>query len=238
MITAEYLPTDLNVDADRESRNVMDWSEWKLHPWLFEQICLTYGTPEVDLFASRTSHQIHDTRSLFILYSGFLMFLLNGSRQYIQLSAWAVSGRREQAARCRRELDTCWSTRENWQPDVVTTQPGRKLVAGGVRGKLILFSAVQYILEFLASLYQEGSCYSAIGNARSAISAYHDLIGGRPVGEHTEVSKLMKGASNLRPVCPKYCSTWDVDQVLRLVISLGVTRRWRSWTYVRRLFSS
>jgi hypothetical protein len=140
MITAEYLPTDLNVDADRESRNVMDWSEWKLHPWLFEQICLTYGTPEVDLFASRTSHQIHDTRSLFILYSGFLMFLLNGSRQYIQLSAWAVSGRREQTARFRRELDTCWSTRENWQPDVVTTQPGRNLVAGVVRGKLILFN--------------------------------------------------------------------------------------------------
>ena len=58
MITAEYLPTDLNVEADWESRHVTDWSEWKLHPWLFEQICLTHGTPEVDLFASRTSHQI------------------------------------------------------------------------------------------------------------------------------------------------------------------------------------
>ena len=64
MITAEYLPTDLNVEADWESRHVTDWSEWKLHPWLFKQICLTHGTPEVDLFASRTSHQIQTYMSL------------------------------------------------------------------------------------------------------------------------------------------------------------------------------
>ena len=31
----------------------------------------------------------------------------------------------------------------------------------------------------------------------------------------------MKGVRTLRPVKPKYCSTWDVDIVLRFVISLG-----------------
>ena len=98
-----------------------------------------------------------------------------------------------------------------------------KKFSGWCRGRKVdpFQCSVQHILEFLAALFQEGYSYSSIGNARSAISAYHGLIGDRPVGEHPEVTKLMKGASNLRPVCPKYCSTWDVDQVLRFVTSLG-----------------
>ena len=34
-LTAEYLPTKLNVTADWESRNNSDSSEWKLAPQLF-----------------------------------------------------------------------------------------------------------------------------------------------------------------------------------------------------------
>jgi len=58
MITVEYLPGKLNVSADWESRNVQDSSEWRLDHRVFNRICQAFGTPHIDLFASRVSHQI------------------------------------------------------------------------------------------------------------------------------------------------------------------------------------
>lgn len=57
-ITAEHLPGKLNIEADTQSRSVRDSSEWKLCPVLFKRICLRRGTPSIDLFASRLSHQV------------------------------------------------------------------------------------------------------------------------------------------------------------------------------------
>ena len=57
-ITAEHLPGKLNVEADHQSRSVKDSSEWKLSPNVFKQLCLKRGTPSIDLFASRLSHQV------------------------------------------------------------------------------------------------------------------------------------------------------------------------------------
>jgi len=58
MITAEYLPGILNKEADWESRNVRDFSEWKLKPQIFMNLCKIVGSPTIDLFASRLSNQI------------------------------------------------------------------------------------------------------------------------------------------------------------------------------------
>jgi hypothetical protein len=55
--TAEYIPTELNVEADRESRTT-DSSEWKLNTKIFTKICYSLGQPSVDLFASLASHQL------------------------------------------------------------------------------------------------------------------------------------------------------------------------------------
>ena len=57
-ITAEYLPGSLNKEADFQSRAVKDSSEWKLNPEIFQKICKEWETPDVDLFASRVSHQL------------------------------------------------------------------------------------------------------------------------------------------------------------------------------------
>ena len=57
-ITVEYLPSKLNIIADWESRNARDQSEWKLSPKIFQMICKKWGTPDMDLFASRISHQV------------------------------------------------------------------------------------------------------------------------------------------------------------------------------------
>jgi len=39
MITAQHLPGCLNVEADYESRNVKDSSEWKLNRTIFQKLC-------------------------------------------------------------------------------------------------------------------------------------------------------------------------------------------------------
>ena len=57
-ITAEYLPGLLSEEADTQSRTVRDASEWKVNPRIFLKIYKYRGTPEIDLFASRISHQL------------------------------------------------------------------------------------------------------------------------------------------------------------------------------------
>ena len=57
-LTVEWISTKLNTRADFESRNVQDSSEWKLCPDIFRRLCQRLGQPNLDLFASRTSHQL------------------------------------------------------------------------------------------------------------------------------------------------------------------------------------
>ena len=57
-ITIEYLPSKLNIIADRESREKVDSSEWKLDPRVFQGLVQLMGNPVLDLFASRLNHQL------------------------------------------------------------------------------------------------------------------------------------------------------------------------------------
>ena len=57
-ITIEYLPGVLNQEADFQSRSMKDSSEWKLKLQIFRALCNLRGTPDIDLFASRVSHQL------------------------------------------------------------------------------------------------------------------------------------------------------------------------------------
>ncbi len=55
LISAEYLPGISNVQADRESRTFVDLSDWRLQP----QLILPFlKDREIDLFASRLTHQL------------------------------------------------------------------------------------------------------------------------------------------------------------------------------------
>ena len=49
-ITTEYLPSKLNIIADRDSREKVDFSEWKLDPKVFQGLVQLMGNPVVDLF--------------------------------------------------------------------------------------------------------------------------------------------------------------------------------------------
>ena len=57
-ITAAFLPGVSNVAADHESRHMMDRSDWRLNPQIFEKINQIFGPQEVDLFASRLTTQL------------------------------------------------------------------------------------------------------------------------------------------------------------------------------------
>ena len=57
-VTAEYFPSSLNIQADWQSRNHRDSSDWKSNPKIFSQIAKIRGIPQIDLFASRLNHQL------------------------------------------------------------------------------------------------------------------------------------------------------------------------------------
>ena len=57
-VSAQHLPGHLNVRADRESRLLLDSSDWKLDPAVFQLILQRWGPLEIDLFASRLTYQL------------------------------------------------------------------------------------------------------------------------------------------------------------------------------------
>ena len=75
-------------------------------------------------------------------------------------------------------------------------------------------SNINEILDYLTDLYQQGLQYRTINNHRSAISAFHEHVLGKPVGEHPRVCALLTGIFNSRPPQPKYCFIWNVQTVI------------------------
>ena len=59
-IQASHLPGTLNCTADEESRVMRDRSDWMLCPKVFNKINLRTGPLQVDLFASRLTHQLRE----------------------------------------------------------------------------------------------------------------------------------------------------------------------------------
>ena len=58
LITAQHIPGVSNTVADFESRLERDHSDWKLAQEVFQKINQVLGLLEVDLFASRLTHQL------------------------------------------------------------------------------------------------------------------------------------------------------------------------------------
>ncbi|KAL9964636.1 hypothetical protein ACROYT_G028306 [Oculina patagonica] len=84
-----------------------------------------------------------------------------------------------------------------------------------------LSSSINDILIFLTEVFNEGLAYRSINVLRSAISSTHPKIDGYPVGQHPYVTRLLKGALNKRPPKPRYSHTWNVDIMVKYIISLG-----------------
>ena len=57
-LIATHIAGVKNITADRESHNFDDRTEWKLNENVFRNITRRWGTPDIDLFASRLNFQI------------------------------------------------------------------------------------------------------------------------------------------------------------------------------------
>ena len=57
-LRAEHLPGLRNIIADEESRSVRDRCDWMIHPRVFAHLQQAMGPLEVDMFASRLTHQL------------------------------------------------------------------------------------------------------------------------------------------------------------------------------------
>jgi len=57
-LRAEHIPGCLNTIADRESRATLDTSDWHLNQNFFQTLMDRLGQCTIDLFASRTNHQL------------------------------------------------------------------------------------------------------------------------------------------------------------------------------------
>ena len=77
------------------------------------------------------------------------------------------------------------------------------------------------VLDFLVSLHEQGLSYTTINTARSALSAVILPTDNVNIGSHPIVSRFMKGIYKSNPPMPRYCTTWDVNQVLSYLSSLS-----------------
>ena len=88
------------------------------------------------------------------------------------------------------------------------------------KGQIDPFCApLNQVLNYLSELFDQGLQYRTINSHRSAISAYHTKLEGKPIGQHPHVCALLMGVFNQRPPQPRYTFVWDVETVLRYLKS-------------------
>ena len=87
-----------------------------------------------------------------------------------------------------------------------------------------LSSSLSDILIFLTEGFNEGLAYRSLNVLRSAISSTHPKLDGFSMGQHPYVTRLLKGALNKRLPKPRYSHTWNVDVMIKYMISLGKNR--------------
>ena len=61
-ISAAHIPGSVNVDADKESRNALESTEWSLNNTIFNSIAKLWGPYQIDLFASRLNFKVSNYR--------------------------------------------------------------------------------------------------------------------------------------------------------------------------------
>ena len=79
------------------------------------------------------------------------------------------------------------------------------------------------MVEFLATLYDNGSQYSVIATARSTLGNFVHIPGVPILANHPLVQKVLKGVYNIRPPAPRYVVIWDSDNLLQYLDSLDNT---------------
>ena len=117
-------------------------------------------------------------------------------------------------------LPTLSSNKEDQVLIQIMNRSGVNGLAGVSERKIDPFcSNINQILEFLSQLFQNGLQYRTINNYRSAISAFHDHIQGKPVGEHPRICSLVAGVFNSITPQRRYCFIWNVLTMIDFIKS-------------------
>ena len=69
-------------------------------------------------------------------------------------------------------------------------------------------------MDFLAELFEQGYQYRSVCSHRSVISAFHEGIDEKSIGENPQVSSLITGIFNHRSPQLKYTCIWYVQLAL------------------------
>jgi hypothetical protein len=105
-------------------------------------------------------------------------------------------------------------------PSKLTTADGNTVLAGVINNKVIPFVPLEFVADFLSSLFQRGYKYRTMNNYRSAFSAF--CRGGGSEHGPTDFNKACnEGSFQFYTHLPKYKETWDVCKVLTYLGSMG-----------------
>ena len=278
-ITAKYLPGSMNVEADRESRQTIDSSEWKVKSTIFMKLCQIRGRRDINLFSSGVSPQLpqHISRKIDPFSQVRDAFHTSWAHKFVYaFSPFTFIGRvlrKENQDQCNAHNDpsiasptivsrasknvyktptTSTSTQRSTERSCRKVEPIRNaefvassglgnlrqnLLAEGIservsnlitnnrRTSLIKHyksawmkgcgwcserdisptrSNINYVLDFLAELFEKGLEYRTIGTPMSTISEFHEPVENIRAGNRPRVSALMSGIFNKRPPQPEY----------------------------------
>ncbi|OXU30413.1 hypothetical protein TSAR_012517, partial [Trichomalopsis sarcophagae] len=81
------------------------------------------------------------------------------------------------------------------------------------KGQDPYYAEEDIVINCLTKKFNEGAAYGTLNTLRSAIS----LINQRDNSNSLLINRFFKGVYKLRPNAPKYCSTWNVDDVLDML---------------------
>ena len=183
------LPTLAKIQREKAKIVVLTLL-WRTQPWypLLLQLLIDISL----LIPAQENIVIYPPQQEFIMLAGVPWLVV-----------WPLSGVRKDQEVFQKRLQGFWypprEVRQHQHTSLWNWDPIRSPIAD--------------IMNFLASLFEQGYQYQSVNSYRSAISSVHEKVDGEEVGKHPLVSRMMKGIFNERPPWSKYGSVWKVEVV-------------------------
>ncbi|XP_031780054.1 uncharacterized protein LOC100677975 [Nasonia vitripennis] len=210
-IFAEYIASKENI-ADEGSRITNVDTEWELANFAFQKIVKEFGYPSIDLFASRVNHKCkrycswdrdpdaQETNAptglgpypggRSVIRQSFKKKNLEETTIDIMTSSITESTTKQY----NTSLQYWWNFCKDKEQDPY-------------------YAEEDIVINCLTKKFNEGAAYGTLNTLRSAIS----LINQHDNSNSSLINRFFKGVYKLRPTAPKYCSTWNVDDVLDML---------------------
>lgn len=84
-----------------------------------------------------------------------------------------------------------------------------------LNGTSHLTSTPESVINFLATLVDQGKSFATVSSAKSAVCTFLSLLPGSTFNnDDVRISRFLKGCFRKKPPKPKYSVVWDVDSVL------------------------